>query len=95
MKFEIKVLDRFVNEEGSQEEKDCWNKIKSAIGENRMNIEKAEINNSFSLEEMKQAFEAGQETIWEDLEQTIRCAKFESFEMWFENYAQQDNAQNL
>ena len=42
---------------------------------------------SFSLEEMKQAFKAGQETIWEDLEQTTRCAKFESFEEWFENYA--------
>jgi len=39
------------------------------------------------LEEMKQAFKAGQETIWEDLEQTTRCAKFESFEEWFENYA--------
>lgn len=42
---------------------------------------------SFSLEEMKKAFKAGQETIWEDLEQTTRCAKFESFEEWFENYA--------
>jgi len=50
-------------------------------------MEKAKMDYSFSLEEMKQAFKAGQETIWEDLEQTTRCAKFESFEMWFENFA--------
>ena len=42
---------------------------------------------SFSLEEMKEAFKAGQMQIWEDLEQTTRCAKFETFEEWFENYA--------
>jgi hypothetical protein len=42
---------------------------------------------SFSLEEMKEAFKAGQMQIWEDLAQTTRCAKFESFEEWFENYA--------
>jgi hypothetical protein len=34
---------------------------------------------------LKQAFEAGQETIFEDLAQTTRCAKFDSFEDWFEN----------
>ncbi len=42
---------------------------------------------SFSLEEMKQAFKAGKEWIWEDLEQTTMCSKYESFEEWFENYA--------
>ena len=42
---------------------------------------------SFSLEEMKEAFKAGQMQIWEDLAQTTRCSKFESFEEWFENYA--------
>ena len=38
----------------------------------------------FSLEEMKQAFEAGKEWIWEDLEQTTMSSKYESFEEWFE-----------
>ena len=41
---------------------------------------------SFSLEDMKQAFKAGKEWIWEDLEQTTMCSKYESFEEWFENY---------
>jgi len=31
MNFEIKVLDQFVNEEGSDQEKACWNKIKAAM----------------------------------------------------------------
>ena len=46
-----------------------------------------DVMRSFSLEEMKEAFKAGQMQIWEDLEQTTRCAKFETFEEWFENYA--------
>ena len=50
-------------------------------------LQQPAVMRSFSLEEMKKAFKAGQETIWEDLEQTTRCAKFESFEEWFENYA--------
>ncbi len=33
MNFEIKVLDQFVNEEGSDQEKACWNKIKAAMCE--------------------------------------------------------------
>jgi hypothetical protein len=33
MNFEIKVLDQFVNEEGSDQEKECWNKIKAALCE--------------------------------------------------------------
>ena len=31
MEFEIKVLDQFVKEEGTQEEKDCWDKIKAVV----------------------------------------------------------------
>lgn len=37
------------------------------------------------VEDLEQAFEAGKETIWEDLEQTVRCAKFDSFEEWLES----------
>ena len=60
--------------------------------ENSQNAETQALNipvvmRSFSLEEMKEAFKAGQMQIWEDLEQTTRCAKFETFEEWFENYA--------
>jgi hypothetical protein len=31
MEFEIKVLDQFVKEKGTQEEKDCWDKIKAEV----------------------------------------------------------------
>lgn len=45
----------------------------------------------FSLEEMRQAFNAGKELIWEDLEQTTMCSKYESFEEWLEIYALTNN----
>lgn len=38
----------------------------------------------FTIEQMKQAFDAGSKQIWEDLEQTTQCSKYESFKEWFE-----------
>lgn len=39
---------------------------------------------------MRKAFEAGKETIWEDLAQTTRCPKYDSFEEWFESQAKKE-----
>lgn len=46
------------------------------------------VSGSFSLEQMKAAFQAGKEWIWEDLEQTTTCSKWESFEEWFAEWSQ-------
>lgn len=43
-------------------------------------MNKKEINR----EDLKKAFEAGQKLIWEDLEQTIKTHKYQSFEEWEE-----------
>ena len=40
----------------------------------------------YTLEDMKQAFEGGHETIWEDMEQTVTGSRYDSFEEWFKQW---------
>lgn len=43
MELEIKVMDQFVNEEGSDQERACWRKIRSAMCEANSNAVLGEV----------------------------------------------------
>ncbi len=43
MELEMRVMDQFVNEEGSDQERMCWRKIRSAICEANSNTVLGEV----------------------------------------------------
>jgi hypothetical protein len=43
MELEMRVMDQFVNEEGSDQERMCWRKIRSAICEANSNTVLADV----------------------------------------------------
>jgi len=51
-----------------------------------MKEDRIELARTYTIEDMKQAFTGGKEWIWEDMEQTSTCPKYDSFEEWFKQW---------